>query len=76
MNIWGWIENGYVAPPISQITHFTNQGVNVIRLPFGWQRIEPNGAGTGISSSFLAEYDNYVQTALKAGAYVILDLHK
>lgn len=64
-----------MAPPMDQINHFVSQGVNVIRLPFGWQYME-SSPGAGLKADFFAQYDKYVQAALSAGTYVILDLHK
>ncbi|CAD6564570.1 MAG: hypothetical protein CYPHOPRED_004082 [Cyphobasidiales sp. Tagirdzhanova-0007] len=65
----------YLAPPMDQIQHFSSQGVNVFRIPFLWEYMEPNGPGTGLDSSFFGMYDSYVQQALSQGAYVIVDPH-
>ncbi|KAG9051771.1 Manganese dependent endoglucanase Eg5A [Serendipita sp. 407] len=64
---------GY-APPTSQFSHFSSQGVNVFRVPFAWQLMTPTLGGT-IDSSFFSRYDATVRDGLNTGAYVILDLH-
>ncbi|PVF91232.1 putative cellulase precursor [Serendipita vermifera] len=58
--------------PVSQFSHFANQGVNVFRVP--WQLMTPTLGGT-IDFSFFSRYDATVKAALGTGAYVILDLH-
>lgn len=46
------------------------------RLPFGWQYMVGNSqASTSLDQAFLSKYDTLVQAGLKAGAYVMLDLH-
>lgn len=32
--------SGNVPPPMDQIVHFLDSGMNVIRIPFGWQYIQ------------------------------------
>jgi len=61
-------------PPISQISHFVSEGVNIFRVPTAWQLATPTLGGT-LSSSWLSQYDNVVNTAIQAGAHVIVDIH-
>ncbi|CAD6588641.1 MAG: hypothetical protein CYPHOPRED_004475 [Cyphobasidiales sp. Tagirdzhanova-0007] len=63
------------APPTSQVSHFTAEGVGVFRLPFGWQYMQSNGLGTTINAGFFSEYNALVQAVISAGAIPILDLH-
>jgi hypothetical protein len=65
-----------VTPPTSQFAHFAGQGVNVFRVPFGWQYMQPT-LGGAIDSSFFSRYDATVKLALSQSTkpYVILDLH-
>jgi len=37
MDKYGAKTGDMVKPDIAQIKHFTDQGVNVIRLPFRWE---------------------------------------
>jgi endoglucanase len=37
--------------------------------------VSNNPASTSLDSAFFAQYDTLVQAALRAGGYVILDLH-
>lgn len=54
----------YVAPPTSQIAYFANQGVNIFRIPFGWQYME-SSPGAGLNSAFFSQYDAIIQATLK-----------
>lgn len=65
-----------VDPPVSQFSHFAQQGVNIFRIPFAWQLMTPTLCGT-IDGTFFQRYDASVQAALNSGSspYVILDLH-
>ncbi|KAF5352522.1 hypothetical protein D9756_006054 [Leucocoprinus leucothites] len=65
-----------VDPPVSQFSHFAQQGVNIFRIPFAWQLMTPTLGGT-IDGTFFQRYDASVQAALNSGSspYVILDLH-
>jgi len=75
MNVWGG--SGVVwCPTTSQISHFTSQGANLIRLPVGWQYLVANNvASTSLNQTFVAQYDNLVQSVLNTGAYAIIDIH-
>ncbi|KZS87208.1 cellulase-domain-containing protein [Sistotremastrum niveocremeum HHB9708] len=68
------VPKGLSPPPISQVQHFTSQGVKLFRIPFAWQLAQPQ-LGATISSTFWNEYDQIVNAALQAGAYVIVDVH-
>lgn len=64
------------CPTTSQISHFTNQGANLIRLPVGWQYlVGSNVASTSLDQTYLATYDALVQGVLNTGAYAIIDIH-
>ncbi|CAD6564569.1 MAG: hypothetical protein CYPHOPRED_004081 [Cyphobasidiales sp. Tagirdzhanova-0007] len=67
--------HSYSVPPMDQIAHFASQGVNVIRLPFLWQYMEPQGPGSGLDPTYFGLYDSYVQNALSKGVHVIIDPH-
>lgn len=57
------------------MTHFTAEGVNVIRCPFGWQYMQSSGLSTTINAGFFSQYNTLVQAVISAGATPILDLH-
>lgn len=67
-----------VCPPVSQVSHFTDQGANLIRLPVAWEYIISDSTDAGSESfnvDFFDTYNALVLAALDAGAYVIVDLH-
>lgn len=73
-----------VYPPIggqypdgtAQMNHFaTKDGMNIFRLPVGWQYIVGGQLGGNLNSANLAKYDQLVQGCLKTGAICIIDIH-
>jgi len=55
--------------------HFVqDDGLNIFRLPVGWQYLTPTLGGT-LSASFFSQYDTVMQACLATGAKCILDLH-
>ena len=64
----------YTYPTEAEIDHFLSRGMNTIRLPFRWERLQ---------RAFLGEFDaaemgrlsKFVDSALQKGAYVLLDPH-
>ncbi|KZT37202.1 cellulase-domain-containing protein [Sistotremastrum suecicum HHB10207 ss-3] len=61
-------------PPTSQIGHFVAEGVNIFRVPTAWQLATPTLGGS-LDQGWLSQYDEVVNTALQAGAHVIVDIH-
>ena len=63
-----------VPPPKSQITHFAAQGVNLFRIPFGWNYMQPKLNGP-LDPTYFRKYDEYVKAALQVpNGKVIIDL--
>lgn len=62
-------------PAKSQIDHFSKNGANVFRLPFGWNPAVGGTLGGNLDASWFTQYDQLVQYVLSKGAYAILDLH-
>jgi aryl-phospho-beta-D-glucosidase BglC (GH1 family) len=75
MNVWGGSGITW-CPSTSQISHFTNQGANLIRLPVGWQYLVGNNvASTSFDDAYIQKYDALVQGVLNTGAYALIDIH-
>ncbi|WVO15134.1 hypothetical protein L204_102778 [Cryptococcus depauperatus] len=77
MDIYG-TTSSFICPDAKQIAHFAKSGVNIFRIPFGWQYLV--GSTSDFSSktldpSYLGTLDTLVQAALGTGSYVMLDLH-
>ncbi|MBB5202005.1 glycoside hydrolase family 5 protein [Glaciimonas immobilis] len=70
----GVLFHDYVYPVIDDMRHFQAQGLNVFRLPFLWERIQP----TLFGELDPVELKNIMDTAANArllGVCIILDLH-
>lgn len=74
-----------VAPPLSslggsdgagQMSHFVkDDGMNIFRLPVGWQYLVASNLGGTLDSTAISHYDSLVQACLSTGAYCIIDIH-
>ena len=59
-----------------QMTHFTkDDGLNIFRLPVGWQYLVNNVKGGTLDETNFGKYDELVQACLKTGAHCIIDIH-
>ncbi len=65
---------GYFYPDARQMQAFRDSGMNVFRVPFRWERIQPQLSGP-LDSTELARLDGVVELAAGMGASVILDVH-
>jgi endoglucanase len=73
-NIPGTVNVDYGAPTNAEIDYFMGKGMNVFRLPFLWERLQPsfNGSFNGVYQSYIT---NFVTYATGKGAKVIVDPH-
>jgi endoglucanase len=74
-NIPGTYMVDYTFPRTSSIDYFIQNGMNIIRLPFLWERLQPqlNGA---FDSAYLSNINATVQyVTVTKGVYVLLDVH-
>ena len=59
-----------------QMTHFTkDDGLNIFRLPVGWQYLVNDVKGGTLDETNFGKYDELVQACLKTGAHCIIDIH-
>lgn len=70
----GKLHFDYDYPSEATIRYFASTGMNAIRLPFRWERLQPT-LGQALSEDELAVLDATVDTMKKAGLVVILDPH-
>jgi len=55
--------------------HFSkDDGMNMFRLPVGWQFLVNNKLGGSLDAGNLATYDQLVQGCLQTGAYCVIDV--
>ncbi|KAG0147469.1 hypothetical protein CROQUDRAFT_698651 [Cronartium quercuum f. sp. fusiforme G11] len=69
--------NPSYAPPKSQISHYLKKGksvLNTIRIPIGWQYIQPTLKGD-LDKTQLATLDSLIDEVLDNKGFAILDLH-
>ncbi|KAG8942188.1 Endoglucanase EG-II, partial [Tulasnella sp. 408] len=59
---------------IGQMQHFSSNGMNIFRLPIGWQILTPTLGGT-LDATNWAKYDELVKGCLNIGAHCIIDIH-
>lgn len=64
----------YFYPNEEDVGYFTDKGMNVVRLGFIWERLQPVLDGP-FDPDEAQRLDDAVQTILRRGATVILDLH-
>ena len=59
-----------------QMSHFVkNDGMNIFRLPVGWQYLVNNVLGGTLDATNSGKYDQLVQACLATGASCIIDIH-
>lgn len=64
----------YFYPKPATIDYFASKGMNVIRLPFRWERIQPSLNGA-LDSAELHRLADVVRRAEADGLFIILDVH-
>ncbi len=64
----------FIYPNQDEVTYYKNKGMNLIRLPFRWERLQPtlNGA---FNTAELNRLKTFVNGATAKGMNVILDPH-
>ena len=72
--VTGVMNYDYVYPTTSEIDYFASVGLNVIRIPLAWQRLQPTQDGP-LSQTQLAQLDKLVAYAATKGVTVDIDLH-
>jgi len=64
----------YFYPKPETLVHFASEGMNVIRLPFRWERIQPQLNGE-LDAAEYRRLADVVHQATAKKLYVILDVH-
>ena len=70
----GIYDTHYTYPSQSSVDYFLSKGMNHIRLPFRWERLQPNLNGS-FDATEQGRLYSLVESATSAGAYVLLDPH-
>lgn len=64
----------YIYPSAAELDYFKMKGLELIRLPFKWERLQPELFGS-LDTVELNQLKNFVTEAEKRNMPVILDLH-
>ncbi|AMP00796.1 cellulase family protein [Collimonas arenae] len=70
----GTVFKDYVYPDPADMRHFQSLGMNTFRLPFLWERIQPQLFGA-LDPGELQRIKDTVATAQSLGVCIILDVH-
>ncbi len=70
----GVIFKDYTYPKDSELAYIAAQGANIIRLPFRWERLQPE-ANKALNADELKRLKNTVNKASAQGLCVLLDVH-
>lgn len=75
----GWTGQTYFDQPshtqiTTELAYFKAKGMNVIRLPISWERLQHQLYGA-LTQSYVTLMTDYINTATAAGFVIVLDLH-
>ncbi len=73
-NLPGTFNQHYTYPTRAEVDYFTGKGMNIFRLPFRWERLQPVAGGT-LNTIELSRIQSFVSYAASKKAYVLLDPH-
>jgi endoglucanase len=64
----------YIYPNQAEVTYYKSKGMNIIRLPFRWERLQPSLNGS-FNATELTRLKTFVNRATTQDVVVILDPH-
>ena len=64
----------YQYPTAQELSYYASRGVDTVRLPFSWERMQPTLGGS-LSSTELSRMKTFLADANAQGIKVIIDLH-
>ena len=67
-------DHGTFWPTSQEVEYFFGKGMNTIRVPFRWERLQPT-LGGGFDASQIAGLDGIVAEITSRGGWAILDPH-
>ncbi|MFT2008309.1 glycoside hydrolase family 5 protein [Pontibacter sp. 13R65] len=73
-NIPGVFNKDYTYPTTAQLDYFKSKGLTLFRMPFKWERIQPELEGD-LDPIELSRMKAFVEAAQERDLWVILDLH-
>jgi endoglucanase len=73
-NLPGTYNTHYVYPTVASVGYFKAKGMNMVRLPFLWERLQPT-LNQAFDATELQRLDNFVQQVTATGVTVLIDPH-
>ena len=70
-NRYGW---DYIYPSASDINYYAQRGVQFVRLPVRWERLQPTPGGN-LDPAEVGRLKDFLANAQAAGVKVLVDLH-
>jgi endoglucanase len=70
----GTYNTDYIYPSVSSVAYFAGKGMNMVRLPFRWERLQPT-LMQALDATELARLTTFVDGATALGTTVLLDPH-
>jgi endoglucanase len=70
----GTFGSDYTWPTSAEITYYKSKGMNFIRLPFRWERLQHTNSAV-LDLTELGRMNTFVTNATSQGMYVLLDPH-
>jgi len=73
-NLPGTYNTHYTYPTQAEVDYFRNRGMNIIRLPFRWERLQ-QATNAALNSTELGRLHTFVSATTAKGVHVILEPH-
>lgn len=70
----GVLNTNYICPTAADFNYYHAKGLNLVRIPFKWERVQSTLNGP-LNSTYLGYIDGVVALASARGMKVILDMH-
>jgi endoglucanase len=70
----GTLNTNYICPTAADFDYYHAKGLNLIRLPFKWERVQTSFTGS-LNSTYLGYMDGAIALAAARGMKVIIDMH-
>lgn len=71
----GRLDTDYTAPRPADISYFAGLGFRVIRLPFLWERLQPEFGG-GFNADYFGLIERVARNARESGMRIVLEPHQ
>jgi len=73
-NLPGTYNTDYVYPSAASVSYFKAKGMNAVRLPFLWERLQPS-LNQAFDATELSRLTTFVQQVTATGVTVLIDPH-